>query len=124
MFSFYGPQLLWYRVVRDYKITSYQYTPTLFTSHKLLNTSITHMHYTMCCGLFFNISKIPFGSLSSLSAFFMDKFLNIQLQNFHDCINEPSILTLINSLFEKLSPEILVLFDFTFFFISAVFHLP
>jgi len=39
---------LWYGVVRDYEAISYQFTLTIFTSHKPSQTSETRMHYTMC----------------------------------------------------------------------------
>ncbi len=42
------PNGLWYGVVRDYEAISYQYTLTIFTSHKRSQTTETRMHYTMC----------------------------------------------------------------------------
>ena len=47
--SFLTPNVLWYGVVQDYETKTYQFTPTLFTSHKRSQTSETSMHYTMCC---------------------------------------------------------------------------
>ena len=45
--------VLWYGVVREYEVASYQFTPTFFTSHKRSKTSEACMHFTMCCGSFF-----------------------------------------------------------------------
>ena len=38
---------LWYGVVRDWKLLSYQVTPTFYTSHIRSKTDETRMNYTM-----------------------------------------------------------------------------
>jgi hypothetical protein len=41
--------VLWYGVVRDFEVKTYQFTPTFFMSHKRSKPTETRMHYTMCC---------------------------------------------------------------------------
>ena len=39
---------LWYGVVREFEVISYQFTPAFFTSYEPSKTAETRMYYTMC----------------------------------------------------------------------------